>query len=300
MLPLKPKCNFFPVILLLALALSACSAPVTLAGPTSTASPTATLTPTPTATPIPPALTVNGESISLAEFQAALARYKQAQAAQGKTVDEQAAAETVEQDLVDTLLLGQGAAAEGKTVDDASVQARIDSLAAQVGGLSALQEWETAHGYTEADFFAEMKRQMAAALKRDSLVASVPATAEQVHVKQILFYNLNEAQQALAALQGGASFTDLVAQYDPVTKGELGWFPRGYLPETAIEEAAFALQPGEYSDVIQTQAGYHILYLVERDPNHPLSPDALLTLQQHAVSAWLAEQKQKSTIIFQP
>jgi peptidyl-prolyl cis-trans isomerase C len=85
-----------------------------------------------------------------------------------------------------------------------------------------------------------------------------------------------------------------------VTKGELGWFPRGYLLEPSLEEAAFVLQPGQYSDVIQTQAGYHILYLEERDPARPLSPDALLTLQERAVQDWLAKRKTESKILLAP
>jgi peptidyl-prolyl cis-trans isomerase C len=135
---------------------------------------------------------------------------------------------------------------------------------------------------------------------RDQIAASVPTTAEQVHVKQILLYNSEEAQQALGYLQAGADFNDLAAQYDPVTKGELGWFPRGYLLEPALEEAAFALQPGQYSGVVQTQAGFHILYMVERSPDRPLSPDALLALQQRAISDWLAQQRSTSTIQFEP
>jgi parvulin-like peptidyl-prolyl isomerase len=283
----------------LALALAACNLPQLSA---STPTPVFTLTPsvTPTVTPLPGALTVNGQGITVAEFDAAVTRYLQAQQGLGQAVDRETAAQAVEQDLVDTLLLGQGAAAAGQTVDDAALQARLDALAAQVGGPEALTAWETAHGYTEADFRADLQRQMAAALMRDQIAASVPTTAEQVHVKQILLYNSEEAQQALGYLQAGADFNDLAAQYDPVTKGELGWFPRGYLLEPALEEAAFALQPGQYSGVVQTQAGFHILYMVERSPDRPLSPDALLALQQRAISDWLAQQRSTSTIQFEP
>ncbi len=283
----------------LSLALAACNlSPV----PSSTPTPVFTLTPTvtPTVTPPPYALTVNGQGITVAEFEAAVARYQQAQQGLGQTVDRETAAQAVEQDLVDTLLLGQGAAAAGQTVDETAVQARLDALASQVGGTAALTAWETAHGYTEADFRLDLQRQMAAALMRDQLAASVPPTAEQVHVKQILLYNSEEAQKALGYLQAGADFNDLAAQYDPVTKGELGWFPRGYLLEPALEEAAFALQPGQYSSVIQTQAGFHILYMVERSLDHPLSPDARLALQQRAIADWLAQQRNISTIQFEP
>ncbi len=218
----------------------------------------------------------------------------------GDTVSLEAATKAVSDEFIDTLLLAQAAAASGYTVDDAALQSRIDSLVAQIGGSDKLTAWETANGYTDADFRVDLRRQMAAAFMRDKIAASVPTTAEQVHVKQILLYNADAAQQALGYLKSGRNFNDLAAQYDPVTKGELGWFPRGYLSDPAIEAAAFALQPGQYSDIIQTQAGYDILFLVERDPAHPLSPDALLTLQEHAVQNWLTQRRNASKILFAP
>ncbi len=261
---------------------------------------TPTPSPTPTITPIPMAVSVNGEGISMPEFNAELGRYQQAQTALGNTISLEAATKTVSDEFIDTLLLAQGAAANGYVVDDAALQSRIDSLVTQIGGADKLSAWETAHGYTDAEFRTDLRRQMAAAHMRDQIAASVPITAEQVHVKQILLYNADAAQQALGYLKAGRDFNDLAAQYDPVAKGELGWFPRGYLSDPAIENAAFALQPGQYSDIIQTQAGYDILFLVERDPAHPLSPDALLTLQEHAVQAWLTQKRNESTILFAP
>ncbi len=111
-------------------------------------------------------------------------------------------------------------------MDDAVLQARIDTLAAEVGGVDQLLAWESAHGYTESDFASALRRQVAAAWMRDQITVSVPITAEQVHVKQILLYNAGDAQQALSDLDTGRDFIDLAAQWDPVAKGELGWFPR--------------------------------------------------------------------------
>jgi len=218
----------------------------------------------------------------------------------GNTVSLDKATKAVRDEFIDSLLLEQAATTNGYKVDDAALQNRIDSLDTQIGGPDKLTAWETAHGFTDADFRTDLRRQMAAALMRDKVTASIPATADQVHVKQILLYNAEAAQQALGYLKSGWNFNDLAAQYDPVTKGELGWFPRGYLSDSAIEIAAFALQPGQYSDVIQTQAGYDILFLVERDPVHLLSPDALLTQQEHTVQNWLTQQRNKSKILFAP
>ena len=284
-----------PITFLFALALAACGVDLGLA-PT----PTPTPIPTPTETPIPLAVSVNGEDITAAEFEVELARYQQAQANLGNTVSLETATQAVLNDMVDTLLLGQAAAAYGLVVDDATVQSRVDALAAQVGGPDALAAWESAHGYTDADFRSALRRQIAAAWMRDQIAASVSSTAEQVHVKQILLYNADDAQQALGLLQAGWNFDDLAARYDPVTKGELGWFPRGYLPAPAIEDAAYALQPGLYSAIVQDETGYHLLYVVERDPARLLSPDALLTLQERAVQSWLTQRRNESTILIEP
>ena len=287
------------MVIIFLLGLCACGGTI---GSSPTPAPTArlTMTPTLTATPFPPAVTVNGEEISQAEFGAELARYLQAQTGMGNTVSTATARQTVMNDAVDTLLLAQGASTYGYTVDDATLQGRIDKLTSQVGGADALKTWESAHGYTDADFRSDLRRQVTAAWMRDRVTASVAANDDQVHVKQILLYNADEAQQVLADLQTGTTFDDLAVQYDRVTQGDLGWFPRGYLPDPAIETAAFALQPGQYSAVIQDEIGYHILYLVERDPARPLSPDALLTLQARALQDWLTQRRKESTISYAP
>jgi parvulin-like peptidyl-prolyl isomerase len=119
-------------------------------------------------------------------------------------------------------------------------------------------------------------------------------------LKQILVFSEEEAKQAQGYLQAGWTFNDLAAQYDPVSAGDLGWAPRGYLFSREVEQAAFAMQPGETSSLIQDAAGYHLLYLVERDASRLLSPDALLTLQEQALKDWLTQRKNESTIVVAP
>ncbi len=189
--------------------------------------------PTPSETPIPMKVTVNGEGIPAAAFEAELTRYLQAQAGSGDTTSPEQASQNVLDELIDSTLLAQGAAASGLIVDEATVQARMDNLAAQVGGAQALSAWESGHGYTEAEFRSALQREIAAAWMRDQIAASVPVNTGQVHVKQILLYNANDAQQALGYLESGWTFDDLAARYDPVAGGELGWFPRGYLPSAS-------------------------------------------------------------------
>ena len=284
--------------LLTALALAACAS---LPTPTPAATPTATLTPEPpTATPEPMALTVNGEGITYPEFDAEVARYTAAQTALGNVVDSPTATSAVIEDLVAQMLLAQAARANGFTLDDAALQARIDSLSAQIGGAGNLSKWQSEHGYTDQTFRSALRRGVEAAWMRDKIISSVPSTAEQVHVQQILLYNQDTAQNFLLQINGGADFNELALQADPLTRGDLGWVPRGYLLDAKIEEAAFNLPVGGHSDVIATDVGFHIVRVLERDPARPLSPDAYLALQEQALKKWVQEQRATANVVLAP
>src|SRR5688572_16534077 len=127
--------------LFFALGLSACAS---FFPPEPTVTPTATLTPEPpTATPEPMALTVNGEGITVVEFNAEVQRYRITQTSLGKTVSAEEAAETVKEDLTAQLLLAHAARENGFTIDEEGLKGRMESLAAQVGGAGALSTWQS-------------------------------------------------------------------------------------------------------------------------------------------------------------
>ena len=282
---------------LTALGLSACAS---LNTPEPTLTPTATFTPEPpTATPEPLALSVNGEGITLVEFEAEVARYTKSQEALGKTIASADATSAVIEDLTAQLLLAQGARASGFTLDDAGLQARIDTLTAQIGGADNLSKWESEHGYSDQTFRSALRRAAESAWMRDKIVAEVPSTAEQVHVQQILLYNEDKAQSFLRQLDGGADFDELALRADPLTRGDLGWVPRGYLLDKNIEDAAFLLPVGEHSGVIATNAGFHIVKVLAHE-ERPLAPDALLVLQELALKNWIEQQRQQAKIVLAP
>jgi peptidyl-prolyl cis-trans isomerase C len=293
----QPRFILTQLILILAFGISACASFLTLSTPTPQL-PTDTPVP-PTATPPPSAAVVNGEYITIAEFQAELARYKSAQTMLGKTVSDMDANKTVLEDIIAQVLLSQAAREANFNLTEADLKSRMDALATQIGGAGALSAWQSAHGYDEASFRIALKRAAEAAWMRDKIIADVPTTMEQIHVRQILTYNEKAARDALEQLNSGADFDKLAAFYDPVSLGELGWVPRGYLLDSKADEAVFALQAGAYSDVIATDAGFHIFKALERG-DHPLSPDALLTVQELAVKSWLADQRVKGDIVLAP
>ena len=262
--------------------------------PTNTTEPTVTSIPA-TATPVPMAAIVNGEGITLAEYQAEVSRFEATSNITGTIL----ASDTnviVLNDMIDQTLLAQAAMEKGYLVDDTLIQSRIEALETQLGGAQALDAWQSAHGYSNQTFASALKKAISAAWMRNQIMAEVPETADQVHILQILVQTQAEADQVYSSLQSGENFLDIAATYYPLTKGDLGWFPRGYLSDRTIEEAAFQLQPEEYSTVIHTKVGYHILYLVERDTQHLLQPDAKEALQVKAIQDWISDRRANSEI----
>ncbi|HTH15269.1 MAG TPA: peptidylprolyl isomerase [Magnetospirillum sp.] len=63
-------------------------------------------------------------------------------------------------------------------------------------------------------------------------------------------------------LAGGADFAELARQHSDCPSGEeggdLGYFGKGAMVRE-FDEAAFALQPGQVSEVIETPFGYHLI-----------------------------------------
>jgi parvulin-like peptidyl-prolyl isomerase len=124
------------------------------------------------------------------------------------------------------------------------------------------------------------------------IVEGVPTTAEHVHARHILVDTSSEAERILAQLQAGADFAALARAHSQDTStretgGDLGFFPRGILVAPEVEEAAFALQPGQVSGVVSSALGYHLVQVVERDPDRPVSPESLRLLQDRAVQEWI-------------
>jgi peptidyl-prolyl cis-trans isomerase C len=263
---------------------------------TASSTPEPTITPIPsTATPVPLAAVVNGEGIRLDEFQAEVARFQASSSITGTNL----ATETntvVLNELIDQTLLAQAAVDNGYAVDDTLLHSRIATLESQLGGAQALKDWQANNGYSDDTFALAMKRSIGATWMQDQISVAVPQTADEVHVLQVILPTKTDADNIYSSLQSGTDFLQVASKYDPMTRGDLGWFPRGYLKDKSIADAAFGLQPGQYSPVIETDIGFHILYLLERDPQHQLLPDARRVLQVRAVQDWLSERRTQSEI----
>jgi peptidyl-prolyl cis-trans isomerase C len=83
----------------------------------------------------------------------------------------------------------------------------------------------------------------------------------EVHARHILLPTEEEAKAALARIKAGEDFAKVATELskDPAGDGgDLGWFTKDRMvPEFA--DAAFKLEPGQVSDPVKSQFGWHII-----------------------------------------
>ncbi|MBF9253320.1 peptidylprolyl isomerase [Pontibacter sp. 172403-2] len=204
--------------------------------------------------------------------------------------------------LVQDKLLLARAAIDSITVEDALVtdqlNRRIEYLTAQVGGVEKLEQYyNKSINQLKADLRRTVQEQMIMermqqeisgkvnvtpkeikqyfnAIPKDSL----PYFSSEVELGQIVkFAEVSKQQKEEARKQledirkrilAGEDFATLAKQYsqDPgsaAAGGELGFFKKKELvPE--YEAAALRLEPGEISNVVESQFGFHLIQMIER------------------------------------
>ena len=257
----------------------------------------------------PLAARVNDEPIFLETYQKQVAQFEQTLVSQGidlSSENGQTALIQIQRQVLDALIdqaiIEQEAQKLSISVSNEVVEAKAQESIVQGQNQEQFESWLQANDLTYEEFQDTLRFQLVANQMFEQITGSLPETADQIQLRQILVSEETTAREIIAQLKVGTNFAALAQTYsidesNRANGGSLGWFPRqaGLIPAT-VEEIAFTLQPNEVSGPIQTSLGFHIIQLEAKEAERPLKIEMLQALKEQLFSKWLAEQRAASTI----
>ena len=283
-------------------------------------------------------LYVNEEKVESTLIEAEVNRlrpsYQQVFEAQPKDEQEKQLTQWARENIIEAALFRQEAQKAFPQIDPRQTENTLRQLLEQEGQDGPLHQRLQA----ESDDLHKLHDEIADQIRQENLYSKITAGIAQPSEKEIHKYydqhrgdrftipemvhaahivkhsNADESTeeqyqqmcQIKEKLNNGISFEELAkANSDcPDSAGDLGFFARGKMVP-AFEEIVFNLEPGSYSDVFETEFGWHIAKVIEKRPSIPCDLDQVrevivrdLTQQagEKAIEQFLDAQKEKAHI----
>ena len=255
------------------------------------------------------AITVNGEEITNGQVAEEIARLSRQFG--GRMSPEQmgqmqgALSQQARDNLISRILLKQKIEEDKIEVTQEEIDARMAEIRASVGSEEDLSNRLAMMGMT----MEMLEKEMETGLAVEKLIAKYAPTGEitdsevrtyydehaeqfqqpeRVKVSHILIkagaadteaakaLAREEAEEVLAKLNQGADFAELARAHSACPSsqkgGDLGFFQRGQMVPP-FEDAAFALDVGGTSGIVETQFGYHIIKVTDREESRTVPFD---------------------------
>ncbi|AMB44612.1 MULTISPECIES: peptidylprolyl isomerase [Methylobacteriaceae] len=120
---------------------------------------------------------------------------------------------------------------------------------------------------------------------------------EEVRARHILVESEDEAKKIAARVKGGEDFAKIAGEVskDPGSKtegGDLGWFSQERMVKP-FADAAFKMTPGQVSDPVKTQFGWHVLRVEEKRTK----PVPTFDEMKEQIDQYLTRKAQQDTIV---
>lgn len=273
---------------------------------------------------------VNGATITQGDLDKEMTRYERQLAMSGQTPDQSQLAD-VKKKVLDSLIgrevLKQEYQKLGIKVAESELNERIEALKKRFPSPEDFTGTLAKMNLTEADLRSQFEQDMAIKKLIDQEVAS-KVTVSDADVKA--FYDSNadvfktpdmvrashilikvdpkasdadkaKAREKIAAIQKrvqkGEDFAALAKEVSECPSsangGDLDFFQRGQMVGP-FEDAAFKLKPGEVSDIVETQFGYHLIKVTDKKPAGKMTFDEVKEelaqrLKQQKVNQELAQ-----------
>jgi peptidyl-prolyl cis-trans isomerase C len=280
---------------------------------------------------------VNGENVTKADFDRLI---KNMEIGAGQRIPEERRNEILRRSLdqlITYTLLQQESKARRLDVTAAEVEARVAEMRKQFPSEAEFRKALKERGMTVERLREDARVDMVITKMMETEVAGLPPATDQeardfyqknpdkfqqpeaVRASHILIPTGNadaaakqqlrtQVESVLKMAKSGTDFGQLAREYSKdgsaAQGGDLGFFPRGQMVP-AFEQAAWPLNVGEISGIVETQFGFHIIKLTERRaastvPFEQVSGQIQQFLseqkKQQRAEAFVAELKKKARI----
>lgn len=243
---------------------------------------------------------VNGSVITQEDFEREIIRVQRRFASMGKSFDQSQLPiikREILQGLIHAELLYQESEGKGVRVEEAAIDEQLNRMKKRLGNEDKFKTELTRMNISEAQLRSQIKRSLVIQkfIVKQFIEKATASTQEVrayydshpysfkrpelVRASHILIKidpQADESQRAetrkkieqiLHRVQQGEDFATLAKEFsqDPSSTkgGDLGYFSRGQMVKP-FEEAAFALTPGEVSDLVETRFGYHLIKVFDK------------------------------------
>ncbi len=271
---------------------------------------------------------VNGEAVLRSDFEASFDRSRRQMAQQNPTPSEAQLNELRAQvlnNLIDREVLFQESVTEGFGISEERIGLEIEGIRGQFATQEEYQQALDNLGVTEAELELDIAKSLAIqGLLEEQVLESLEVSEEearsfyqenadvftqpdQVRARHILISTQGlESQDAVAEarsraedlleeLEQGADFAALAEEHSEGPSaprgGDLGLFGRGQMV-APFEEAAFSLDEGEVSEIVETQFGFHIIQVTEKVAGGPVPFEDV----RGDIDQYLLQQKQGEAV----
>ena len=251
------------------------------------------------------AATVNGEPISIEDYereykmqaQQAMAQYGEDFLTQKSPDGKQTMGEMMRQNTLDNLvrfeIYKQDAESKGIKISDKDVDAEFDKMVKMYGGEEKLQEALKENNLTEEKMKEYTKTNLLMQQYQEKMMKEMEPKEEELkkyyddhkdefktaEASHILVKTKEEAEAIKKELDGGADFAKLAKEKSLDTGsaengGSLGQFTPGQMVKE-FDEKVFSMKPGDISDPVKTQFGFHIIKLEKISDDFNSAKDAV-------------------------
>lgn len=223
--------------------------------------------------------------------------------------------------IIDETILIKNAADLGIAVSQEQIDKQIESIKLNFESDEKYKEYLSSQGITEEYLINNIRKRIITNNLASDITKSIDIPEDElkeayesikeslysVKASHILMENKDEALKVLERVKAGEDFNELAFEFsiDPSAKenkGELGYFgPGAMVPE--FEQAAFSLEPGQTSNLVQTDYGYHIIKVEDKrtlafaEVKEQLKQQMLPDKQNEFLSSYFQDLKAKTDVI---